>query len=226
MGGIFSRRRRSEEEERTAKKKGRTDDNDRAILDLKVQRDQLEIHRRKLRVQVSLDEQAARKCVRERNKQVALLALRKKKHHEQLLDETEGYLSKVAELIGSVEMARVQADVVSALAAGTKALKDIQKEIGGVEYVDQLLQDNAEAQAEMAEISSALSGVGVPEDDEECLAELNRINEELAVDTELPSAPKTPLPEKAPVVEQQQEEPQAMRKEEKPSSSKIAQPAS
>lgn len=37
----------------------------------------------------------------------------------------------MAELIGSVEMARVQADVVSALASGTKALKDIQKEIGG-----------------------------------------------------------------------------------------------
>ncbi|KAF4746690.1 Charged multivesicular body protein 6 [Perkinsus olseni] len=42
-----------------------------------------------------MDEQAARRCIREKNKQVALLALRKKKHHEQLLDETEGYLAKV-----------------------------------------------------------------------------------------------------------------------------------
>ncbi|EER19449.1 Charged multivesicular body protein, putative [Perkinsus marinus ATCC 50983] len=206
MGSLFSssRHRSSSEERQRRRKPVRTNDNDRAILDLKVQRDQLDMHKRKLRVQVGMDEQAARRCIREKNKQVALLALRKKKHHELLLDETEGYLVKVAELIGSVEMARVQADVVSALASGTKALKDIQKEIGGVEYVDQLLQDNAEAQAEMAEISSALTNVGVPEDDAECLAELERINHELAVDVSsgLPTAPKTPLPEIPPELPQ------------------------
>ncbi|KAF4746135.1 Charged multivesicular body protein 6, partial [Perkinsus olseni] len=75
-----------------------------------------------------------------------------------------------------------------------------QSEIGGVEYVDQLLQDNADAQAEMAEISSALTGAGVPEDDADCLAELDRINEELAVDAtnRIPAAPKNPLPEVSP----------------------------
>ncbi|KAF4748989.1 5'-3' exoribonuclease 2, partial [Perkinsus olseni] len=51
--------------------------------------------------------------------------------------------------------------------------------------------------AEMAEISSALTGAGVPEDDADCLAELDRINEELAVDAtnRIPAAPKNPLPE-------------------------------
>lgn len=151
------------------------DDADRALLDLKVQRDQLVGYRKRAEKQLARDEEAAWTLMQAKKKERAMLALRKKKHHQQLVMECEQNIGKLEELIDSIELARVQQDIVAALAAGVKTLRKVQQEIGGADYINQLMDEREEAMEAQQEINEALAGVGVAADDADALAELARL---------------------------------------------------
>mmetsp|Transcript_103840 Transcript_103840/g.180412 ORF Transcript_103840/g.180412 Transcript_103840/m.180412 type:complete len:253 (-) Transcript_103840:42-800(-) len=169
------------------------DDHDRAILDMKVQRDTLVGQRRRLERECQKDEEVARSLAREGRKELALLALRKKKHHQQLVHEAQSHLFRLEELIGEVESAQMQKEAVNTLAAGVGTLKRLQQEMGGVERVQQLMDDAADAAAEQREISAALAGAGIAEDDADALAEFERMQAAYAAQV-LPPAAETVQP--------------------------------
>lgn len=174
------------------------DDDDMALLDLKVQRDQLAGHRRRTEAQVGRDEGAAKACLREGKKPQAMLALRKKKMHEKLLQECQQHLARVDELIENVEVTRMQKDTVEALAAGVATLKKMQKEIGGVDYIQQLMDERQEALDAQRELGEALAGAGVAADDADALAEFARLEEACALDKLTTGAPAGQAPTAAP----------------------------
>lgn len=79
------------------------------------------------------------------DKKRALLALRRKKYQESLLAKTDSQLDQLEKLANSVEFALIQKDVVFGLQQGTKVLEEIHKEMGGIEHVEKLMGETADA---------------------------------------------------------------------------------
>lgn len=117
----------------------------RAILSLKIQRDRLRQYQKKITHITTLEADIARRLLASGDRPRALLALRRKKYQESLLQRTDSQLEQLEVLVSSVEFALVQKDVVFGLQEGTRVLKEIQKEMGGVERVEMLMGENAEA---------------------------------------------------------------------------------
>jgi charged multivesicular body protein 6 len=63
------------------------------------------------------------------------------------LSKTDSQLAQLEQLTSDVEFALVQKDVLYGLQQGTAVLKEIHKEMGGIENVEKLLADNEEARA-------------------------------------------------------------------------------
>lgn len=79
------------------------------------------------------------------DKKRALTALRKKKYQESLLAKTDAQLEQLEKLTASVEFAQIQKDVVFGLQQGTKVLQEIHAEMGGLEHVEKLMGETADA---------------------------------------------------------------------------------
>jgi len=114
---------------------------------MKNQRDKLQQYQKRITVITDRETEIARECLKRGDKKKALLALRRKKYQESLLQKTDQQLSQLEILTNDVEFALVQKDVLFGLQQGTAVLKQIHKEMGGIERVEQLLGDTADAQA-------------------------------------------------------------------------------
>ncbi len=119
----------------------------RAILDMKNQRDKLHQYQRRITVLTSRETEIAKEMLAKGDKPRALLALRRKKYQESLLSKTDAQLEQLEQLTSSVEFALVQKDVVFGLQQGTKVLQEIHKEMGGIEHVEKLMGETADAVA-------------------------------------------------------------------------------
>lgn len=118
---------------------------DRAILDLKIQRDKLHQYQRRVTVLTNRETEIAREMLARGDKKRALLALRRKKYQESLLAKTDAQLEQLEKLTSNVEFALIQKDVVFGLQQGTKVLQEIHKEMGGLAHVEKLMGDTADA---------------------------------------------------------------------------------
>lgn len=118
---------------------------DDAILAMKTQRDKLQQYQKKITIVTARETEIAKECLRKGKKEKALVALRRKKYQETLLSKTDAQLEQLEILVNDIEFARVQKDVLYGLQQGTVVLKQIHKEMGGVEGVEKLLSDNEEA---------------------------------------------------------------------------------
>jgi charged multivesicular body protein 6 len=125
----------------------RVSDQDRAILDLKTQRDKLHQYQKRVTTITNRETEIARECLRAGDKQRALLALRRKKYQESLLAKTDQQLAQLQALTSDVEFALVQKDVLFGLQQGTAVLKAINKEIGGLDKLHMILGESEEARA-------------------------------------------------------------------------------
>ena len=119
----------------------------RAILDMKNQRDKLHQYQKKITVITDREKEIAKECLQRGDKKKALLALRRKKYQESLLVKTDAQLAQLEILTSDVEFALVQKDVLFGLQQGTAILKEIHREMGGIENVEKLLGESEEAQA-------------------------------------------------------------------------------
>lgn len=140
-------------------------DQDKAILNLKLQRDKLQQYSHKITVLTTREDQIARTLLSQSplpdaNRRRALLALRRKKYQESLLAKTDTQLAQLESLVASVEFALIQKDVVFGLQEGTRVLKEINAEMGGLDKIERMMEDNNEARAYQEEVANMLSQEG------------------------------------------------------------------
>lgn len=114
---------------------------------MKNQRDKLHQYQRRITVLTDREKAIAKEMLAKGNKQGALLALRRKKYQESLLSRTDTQLEQLEKLASSVEFALVQKDIVFGLQQGTKVLQEIHKEMGGLDQVEKLMGETADAVA-------------------------------------------------------------------------------
>lgn len=119
----------------------------RAILDLKNQRDKIQQYQKRITILTDRETDIAKQCLARNDRRRALLALRRKKYQESLLDKTNNQLAQLEQLTSQVEFALVQKDVLYGLQQGTQVLQTINKEMGGIEAVDRLMGETEEARA-------------------------------------------------------------------------------
>ena len=112
---------------------------------MKNQRDKLHQYQRRITVLTDREKQIAKDMLAKGDKARALLALRRKKYQESLLAQTDAQLEQLENLTSSVEFALVQKDVVFGLQQGTNVLNEIHKEMGGLEHVEKLMGETADA---------------------------------------------------------------------------------
>ncbi|KAK3372829.1 charged multivesicular body protein 6 [Lasiosphaeria ovina] len=173
---------------------------DKAILDLKTQRDKLHQYQKRVTVLTDRETQIARQMLAAGDKKRALLALRRKKYQESLLAKTDAQLEQLEKLTSSVEFALIQKDVVFGLQQGTKVLKEIHAEMGGIEHVEKLMGETADAIAYQREVSEMLGGRISNQDEDEVEEELAALEAEVTAERgtaavqPLPSVPDTELP--------------------------------
>ncbi|EDU41896.1 charged multivesicular body protein 6-B [Pyrenophora tritici-repentis] len=163
---------------------------DKAILDMKNQRDKLRQYQKRITVLTDLEKEIAKECLAKGDTNKAKLALRRKKYQESLLSKTDQQLAQLEILTSDVEFALVQKDVLYGLQQGTAVLKEIHKEMGGIENVEKLLGESEEARAYQEEISELLANKMSNQDEDEVEDELEALEAEVnGVVPALPDAP-------------------------------------
>ncbi|KAK4560531.1 Vacuolar protein sorting-associated protein 20 [Recurvomyces mirabilis] len=161
---------------------------------MKVQRDKLHQYQKRIKLITDRETEVARECLRQGNKSKALLALRRKKYQESLLTKTDQQLAQLEALTSDVEFALVQKDVLYGLQQGTSVLKEIHKEMGGLEKVEMILGESEEAREYQKEINDMLGGKMSNQDEDEVEDELEAMEREVS-GVKLPSAPNGKLAE-------------------------------
>lgn len=165
---------------------------DRAILDMKNQRDKLHQYQKRITVITTRETDIARECLAAGKKPQALLALRRKKYQETLLARTDAQLQQLEQLTNDVEFALVQKDVVFGLQQGTSVLKEIHKEMGGLEGVEMILGESAEAREYQEEVSEMLGNKMSNHDEDEVEDELEAMERQINGPVTVPSLPDAP----------------------------------
>lgn len=109
---------------------------DRAILDLKVQRDRLRRYQENIFVILDKERAIALDCLRADDKQRALFILRRKKYQERLLESVSMHLKNVEEMVHTIEFQMVQNGVFKALKLGNEVLRKLQDEISAQDLLE------------------------------------------------------------------------------------------
>ncbi|XP_030064454.1 charged multivesicular body protein 6-A [Microcaecilia unicolor] len=183
MGNIFGRKRRS-----------RVTEQDKAVLQLKQQRDKLKQYQRKITLQLEREREVARQLLRDGKKEKAKLLLKKKRYQEQLLDKTENQISNLERLVQDIEFTQIEMKVIEGLKVGNECLKKMH-EVMSIEEVERIMDETQESIEYQRQIDEMLAGSLSAEDEEAILEELDAIVQE---DLDLPEAPTEPLPDKFP----------------------------
>jgi len=118
------------------------------------------------------------------------LLLRKKKFQEGLLEKTDGQLDNLERLVQDLEFSQVEQQVLDGLKEGNAALQKA-NDMFSVEEVEQIMFDTQESVDKQREIDELLSGALTQEDEDDVLAELDKLMED--EEQKLPDVPTTQI---------------------------------
>lgn len=182
MGNIFGRKRRPT----------RVTEQDRAVLQLKQQRDKLKQYQKKITLQLDKERLLAKQLLKNGKKEKALLLLKKKRYQDQLLDKTENQISNLERMVQDIEFAQIETKVIEGLKVGNDCLKKMH-EVMSIEEVERIMDETQDAIDYQRQIDDMLAGSLTQEDEDAVLAELEAITE--GEEVELPEVPAESLPE-------------------------------
>ncbi|XP_041937985.1 charged multivesicular body protein 6 [Alosa sapidissima] len=200
MGNIFGRKKRTT----------RVTEQDRAILQLKQQRDKLRQYQKRINVQLDKERMLAKQLLKDGKKEKALLLLKKKRYQDQLLDKTENQISNLERMVQDLEFSQIEMKVIEGLKIGNDCLKKMH-EVMSIEEVERIMDETQDSIEYQRQIDDMLAGSLTQEDEDAVLAELEAITQG---DVELPEVPDEALPE-VPEAEEEDEEPERKKEREK-----------
>ncbi|XP_061471763.1 charged multivesicular body protein 6 isoform X2 [Rhineura floridana] len=183
MGNLFGRKRRS-----------RVTEQDKAVLQLKQQRDKLKQYQKRISLQLERERTFARQLLKDGKKEKAKLLLKKKRYQEQLLDKTENQISNLERMVQDIEFTQIEMKVIEGLKIGNECLNKMHQ-VMSIEEVERIMDETQEAVEYQRQIDEILAGSFTTEDEDAILAELDAITQE---QIDLPEVPSEPLPEKIP----------------------------
>lgn len=146
---------------------------DRAILQLKKQRDALKQHQKKVTFAIAHDTDLAKLAVAANDPQRAKFYLKLKRQQLDMLTKVQGQLETIEGLIGTIEFKLVEKEVMDSLQQGNQVLKELNLQVS-VEKVDEIMDTMNDEQIRTAEVTDALGLGGFDYDVEDELAALER----------------------------------------------------
>ncbi|KAI6119802.1 Snf7 family [Pisolithus thermaeus] len=164
---------------------------DRAILDLKLQRDKLKQYQRKIQVILDQEYEIAKSYLAAGDRDRATIALRRRKYQQSLLLKTDGQLENLEQLVSTIEFSLVEISVLHGLKQGNEVLKEIHREMS-VESVEKLMGETQEAREYQLEIGNLLANQLSVDDEEAVQEELRQLQVQSTrpeLHAELPSVP-------------------------------------
>ncbi|KAJ8591502.1 hypothetical protein M405DRAFT_873215 [Rhizopogon salebrosus TDB-379] len=167
---------------------------DRAILDLKLQRDKLKQYQKKIQVVLDREHEIARAHLATGQKDRAVIALRRRKYQQSLLLKTDGQLENLEQLVSTIEFSLVEVSVLHGLKQGNEVLQEIHREMN-IESVEKLMDETQEAREYQREIGDLLANRLTNDEEDAVQDELQALQVEALgeaepeVHVELPSLP-------------------------------------
>lgn len=118
---------------------------------------------------------AARKAVSSKNRSSALAALRSRKLAESTLARRSEVLAQLQGVYSKIEQAADQVEIVRVMEASTGVLRSLNSKVGGVEKVQDVVEELREEMGKIEEIGEAMIGV----DQGEAMIDDGEVDEEL-----------------------------------------------
>ncbi|XP_072501369.1 charged multivesicular body protein 6 isoform X2 [Notamacropus eugenii] len=188
MGNLFGR-----------KKQSRITEQDKAILQLKQQRDKLKQYQKRITQQLEREREFARQLLRDGKKERAKLLLKKKRYQEQLLDKTENQITNLETMVQNIEFTQIEMKVIEGLKFGNECLNKMHQ-VMSIEEVERIMDETRDAVEYQKQIDDLLAGSFTQEDEDAILEELEAITQEQVELPEVPSEPPSEkIPEKEPI---------------------------
>jgi charged multivesicular body protein 6 len=116
---------------------------DKAVLQLKQQRDKLKLYQRRIELSLESDRELAKKLLNKGQKERAKLLLRKKRYQESILQKTDNQLENMEKLTHDIEFAQVELQVINGLKQGNEALKKVNESLN-IEDIEKILDETRE----------------------------------------------------------------------------------
>ncbi|KAF9015486.1 Snf7 family [Cyathus striatus] len=151
---------------------------DKAILDLKLQRDKLKQYQKNIQAILDREHVIAKSHLEAGRKDRAMIALRRRKYQQSLLEKTYGQLENLEQLVSTIEFSLVEVSVLHGLKQGNEVLKEIHKELNA-ESVEKLLEETAEAREYQREIGEMLSNTLTLDEEDAVQEELRALQEDI-----------------------------------------------
>ena len=190
--------------------KTRVNKNDKAIAELKLTRDKVKNYLKKLESSIDSCKSAVKECIRSKQKDKAMLALRKQKYLSKNLETGRGELLNLETLILNVENAQIQKNVYEALERGNEFLKSLNQQLT-LNDVEKLMEETQDAIEYQQQIGEALAQQGIKEDDNDLLEEFEKLDQAEALEFEVPLVPQK-IKENEKKIEKAEEENQKIAK--------------
>jgi len=200
MGNIFGK-----------KKQTRVTEQDKAILQLKQQRDKLRQYQKRINLQLEKERLLAKQLLKNGKKEKALLLLKKKRYQDQLLDKTENQISNLERMVQDLEFVQIERKVIEGLKVGNDCLKKMH-EVMSIEEVERIMDETQDSIEYQRQIDDMLAGSLSQEDEDAVLAELEAITQG---DVELPEVPSDELPDVPEATEEKPERERPRKKAER-----------
>ncbi|XP_068606344.1 charged multivesicular body protein 6-like [Brachionichthys hirsutus] len=170
----------------------RVTEHDRAVLQMKQQRDRLKQYQKRITLQQGKERLLAKQLLTDGKKEKALLLLKKKQYQDQLLHNSAIQILNLEHLIQDIEGLQRDMKVIEVLKVGNDCLKSIHESMP-IEDVERLLDETQDSIEYQRQIDEMLAGALTQDDKDFVLAELEALIQ--AEDAALPEVPTEPVPE-------------------------------
>jgi charged multivesicular body protein 6 len=177
-------------EDKSADSASQISAHDKAVYEVKVQRDRLQKYAAQLNKLIDQETTEAQRLLALGLKPRALQLLRRRKYQTNSLRLCEQQMLNLEQLVQSLEFAKIQERVFAALKQGSTALQSIQR-MTSVDEVDALMSDTQEAVQQREEADQRLSQHLSSVDDQEIANELQLLEAQIMVHEQVASPPIT-----------------------------------